>query len=155
MQNRRLSRFARPMFRRPALRHWLVVTVAALTLFAGLPRAASADTFLNGDCVQSHTGGSYVCTDLYQRSSDGAVYLKVWVYDDKADGLCAHGTVGWTHENGNIYNDYGMWVCGYGTGEYFTTPARNSQDYDAVWLAAFEDGNRGYNTSDIIQWWRY
>lgn len=153
MQDRRISRIARHMLHRPGARQALVVAVAALMLCAGLPRAASADALLNGECVQSQTGGSFVCADLYERSSDGAVYLKVWVYDEKADGLCAHGTVVWTHENGRIYNDYGMWVCGAGTGQYFTTPARNWQQYQTVWIEAFDDGDGGYAMSHVLASW--
>lgn len=110
MQDRWLARIARRMFHRPGARQSLVMMVATLMLFAGLPRAASADALLNGECVQSQTGGSYVCADLYERSSDGAGqyfttpartwqhYQTVWIvaFDDGDGGYTiSHVLASW------------------------------------------------------------
>jgi len=108
---------------------------------AALPAAAHADVQLADKTVADATGGAAARVQLWQRSSDGAVYPRVWVSDTKADGICAHAAVLWHHVNGKTYTDYGSWVCGPGQGQGpADKPARNWRHYRSVSLAAFVDG---------------
>jgi hypothetical protein len=97
------------------------------------------DIRLNDWHGSDSTGGSEVYATLFKRSTDGAVYVEVQVKDAKADGKCAHATIRWGHENENVYDDNGMWVCGAGQVRSFTTGARNWTRYDNVLALAFVD----------------
>jgi hypothetical protein len=112
--------------------------VLALLLVA-LPSAAHADSKLAEQQLTDATGGATVHAELWRRSSDGAVYGRVVVADTAGDGICAHASLNWLHENGNTYFDTGMWVCGYGTSRTFTPGARNWTKYRQVSVSASVD----------------
>jgi hypothetical protein len=114
---------------------------AALTalLLAALPSVASADTRIATNAVTDPSGGATVTAEVWKSSSDGAVYPKVVVHDIRADGICAHGSINWKHDNGNTYFDTGMWVCGAGTSKSYTKGARNWRDYASVSMSASVD----------------
>jgi hypothetical protein len=117
----------------------IALGAALLLLLVALPSAASADTRLATNAVTDPTGGATVTAELWQRSSDGAVYPKVTVQDVRADGACAHGSVNWKHENGNTYFDTDMPACGTGASRTYTKGARNWTVYDSASISASVD----------------
>jgi hypothetical protein len=122
--------------------------LGALLATAALASPASADTEIDRDSAT--VAGAKVDATMMQRT-DGAVYVNVVVHDTRADGICAHGTIRWLHLNGNAYDDYGMHVCGAGTGESFTAPARDWRAYKGLDVGAFVDGGApGYRP--ILRW---
>jgi hypothetical protein len=119
----------------------VLLVVCMLAAMVGDASAAGPDRRLAATSVTDATRGAVGRVELWQRGSDGAVYPKVWVADARADGVCAHATVQWLHRNGNVYTDYGSWICGAGTSskEPSVKGARNWRDYRSVSIAAFVD----------------
>lgn len=115
------------------------IVLATALVAAALPAAASADTRIAQTAVTDPTGGATATVELWQRSSDGAVYPKVTVHDIRADNVCAHGSVNWKHESGNTYFDTGMYACGAGASKSYTKGARNWRSYDSVSISASVD----------------
>ena len=95
------------------------------------------------------TTGAHTTALLKQRSTDGAVYYNILVEDTKADGICAHATAIWQHNNGNLYYDYGMYVCGYGSSKWFSTGARNWTQYLNTNPGVFVDGDAPFELYPI------
>jgi hypothetical protein len=87
---------------RTTLTRIALMTVLGAALIA---QPASADMGIDRETVE--VDGAQVQARMIQ-ARNGGVYAKVLVRDTKADGVCAHGTIGWHHVSGQSYYDYGM-----------------------------------------------
>jgi Prokaryotic phospholipase A2 len=130
---------------RTTLTRIALMTVLAAALIA---QPASADMGIDRETVE--VDGAQVQARMIQ-ARNGGVYAKVLVRDTKADGVCAHGTIGWHHVSGQSYYDYGMWWCGAGTAKEFTVPVRDWRAYERLSVGAFVD-NGGTRYETVRRW---